>query len=41
MTQTFEPGTVSAIEAWMRSPGWIASEVIVTLGAGMSSHHAE
>src|SRR2546423_645370 len=41
MFHTSEFGTVSAIDAWMRSPGWIVSEVIWMLGAGISSHHAE
>jgi len=40
ITQTFEFGTVSAIEACMWSPGWIVIE-IASEGPGMISHHAE
>jgi hypothetical protein len=41
IVQTSEFGTASEIDAWMWLPGWTASDVMVTLGAGMSSHHAE
>ena len=41
IVHTFEPVAASTMEACMWSPAWIVMVSIGTLGAGISSHHAE
>ena len=41
IVHTFDPGTASPIVTVMESPARTGTLVIFTLGAGISSHHAE